>query len=275
MSTSAFGRAKAISIEQFKRDARVKVFMGSDVVGVRGVRGDCGEFNSVVRRRMLFAAFNSADWIAFAVLTYPNEFPTDGLTVKNHIDLFKRRLEYQHPGIAWMWGIEFQTRGAVHLNFLFDRFVDKDWLSQTWFDVVGSGDDKHLRAGTKIQFCTSTDEASGYMAARYSAKKDAQKIIPQGFNALGRWWGIKRGLVSPVATKLDLVNSEIVSSVRTLRKVVEKKVHPRTVQPVRGDVKRKRKVKRKPVYFLHSGLKGFTIYRGAKLAEQIISCSSD
>ena len=265
----------AVGITSFKRDAVVKCYLNNSRARERksSKRSTIKEFSSRSRSRLLFTAFNaSCEWLAFGVLTYPNEFPMDGKVVKRHINLFRKRL--QERGIILFWAIEFQVRGAVHVNFLLDSFLLKDELSRIWFEIVGSGDEKHLRAGTQIAFAKSSGQASGYMAACYSADKSKQKEIPAEFQNIGRWWGAPRGLVKPVSQDIMLLY-DAMPKVRALRKFTEKSIKPRKVQPMRDEKKRKRKVKRKVTRFLHGGLQGFKVFKGSKVAQRLTGDNQD
>jgi len=48
-------------------------------------------------------------------------------------------------------------------------FLARQWLSRAWYQIVGSDDPRHLRAGTQVQRCKSTRKALSY-AAKYVAK---------------------------------------------------------------------------------------------------------
>ncbi len=230
-----------------------------------------GSLSDQARSRLLFVAFNAeCDWLAFAVLTYPGEFPMSGDKVKRDVHTLLMRMEYTF-GAKWMWGLEFQERGAAHINLLIDRFVPKDWLSRAWYEVVGSEDPKHLAAGTRIEFCEGTAEAAGYMAAAYSAKKSKQKQVPAGFENVGRFWGSSRGLVRVEGQAIFPVDGQSIAMVRSLRKYTEKGVRVRRCQPMRDEGLRKRKVKRKPkLRHVHAGLSGFRSFKGSAVAKRLL-----
>jgi hypothetical protein len=261
---------QAVQITAFRRDAQVKCFLASSVVGRVTKRGKVVSFSDRSRSRLLFTAFNaSCDWLAFAVLTYPAEFPTDGHKVKRDIDALCKWLRRDY-GAKILWGIEFQTRGAPHINLLSDSFIPKGELGMRWFQIVGSGDFKHLLAGTRIEECRSSSHAAGYIAAAYSAKKSEQKTVPPGFENVGRFWGASRGLVRPVKEEIFLVDDAL-PKVRALRRFTEKQVKARRCQPSRDEKLRLRKVKRKPsLRHLHAGLSGFKSFHGASIAERLL-----
>ena len=61
------------------------------------------------------------------------------------------------------------------------------WVSRTWYDVVGSGDLRHYRAGTRVEVIESWQKVCGYAAKRYLSKKE---FLPQLQNKPGRFWGV-------------------------------------------------------------------------------------
>lgn len=92
----------------------------------------------------------------FLTLTYPKEFPT-GRDSKRDLKAFRKRLERAYPGFDWaIWLQEAQRRGAphYHLPIAFKETIDigkfRAWVSENWYEVVGSGDIKHLKAGTRV-----------------------------------------------------------------------------------------------------------------------------
>ena len=264
---------KAIQISAFRRDAVTKVWCGASR-NKREVekRGVISEFSDRSRGRLLFTAFNSVvDWLGYAVLTYPLEFPNDGRKVKRDIDALCKWLVREF-GAKFIWGIEFQERGAPHINLLVDQFIPKGAFGWRWFEIVGSGDPKHLVAGTRIEFCRSTEQAAGYMAAAYSAKKSAQKEVPEGFQNVGRFWGCSRGLVVAEREGIFLID-DAMPKVRALRKFTEKGIKPRKCQPMKDNNLRKRKVHRKPSSWLHRGLQGFKTFKGSEIAKRLIDSS--
>lgn len=254
----------------FPDACRVSIARGKVNHNPENVRGSVSGFSAKSRRRLLFASFNAwCEWFAFITLTYPADFPCDGLVVRKHRDNFLHRLCREHPGINYLWALEFQERGAPHFHLLVDRFVDLRWLSVAWFEVVGSADEKHLRAGTSVQLVSCRKQGGAYMAKSYSSKIE-QKEVPADYLSVGRFWGSSRDLVVAIRAQAFDDVSEMQGTMRALRKFVEKSLRPKKSQPEREGVKRKRKVKRKRTSFLHRGLQGFTIYGGAKIAERLL-----
>jgi hypothetical protein len=175
----------------------------SYAVGYGDFVPDCGktainEFTRDSRRRLAFVASNTG--VAFVVmvtLTYPADFPADGLIVKQHFKRFKDSLLRRYSA-DYLWCLEFQKRGAPHYHILIDNpgpLDDRLWVSRRWFDVVGSGDHKHLLAGTRVERLRSKEGGKRYVV-KYASKM-RQKKVPDGYANVGRFWGHSRN-VKPI-----------------------------------------------------------------------------
>ncbi|HEY8902172.1 MAG TPA: hypothetical protein VIM48_00605, partial [Chthoniobacterales bacterium] len=131
------------------------------------------------------------------------------------LDVLKKWLQRRIHGILGIWFLEFQKRGAPHFHFLLDadlrsygetvlrrrsgklRGHSKDTyetqadceadVAAAWFRIVGSGDEKHLRAGVSWEVLESEEAAMKY-AAQHAAKPH-QKVVPLEYQAVGRFWG--------------------------------------------------------------------------------------
>jgi len=149
--------------------------------------------------------FASVDRVALSksllvTLTYPRSFPTDTST--------SRRTSTRFPSV-WRGlsdfvrdlKLEYQQR-APTLSLGSDGvpFLARQWLSRAWYQIVGSDDPRHLRAGTQVQRCKSTRKALSY-AAKYVAKISTCAPVQH----VGRFWGIvgRRHLHSVVQWPLD------------------------------------------------------------------------
>lgn len=137
-----------------------------------------------------------AEYSVMVTLTYPCGYPSDGRTVKEHLRRFLQeyRRECYRSGCderAWsaFWFLEFQGRGAPHFHIFATDGVRKEWVSQTWFRIVGSEDLRHLRAGTKIESIREGRRGIVSYAAKYAAKNE-QKQVPEDYEHVGRFWGV-------------------------------------------------------------------------------------
>jgi hypothetical protein len=150
-------------------------------------------FSKRSARRLRFVIRNSENlWKAFLTLTYPADFPCDGRKTKKQLNAFLQYL--RRKDIKFTWVLEFQSRGAPHYHLIVSDFIHKYDLSQVWYRIVGSGDEKHLKAGTGIEAIKSKGHLYGYLS-NYIKKLD-QKTPPEGFENVGRFWGSSRKLLT-------------------------------------------------------------------------------
>lgn len=143
-------------------------------------------------------------------LTYPADFPNDGLRVKRNLgallDWFRRR------GIEYFWIIEWQDRGAPHFHgfltgpkfddqgsFVRNSFVGKAELAAAWNRIVSAdrpeylGDPAHLEHGTFYEIIEDQYKLASYYTTYM--KKLEQKTVPPGYESVGRYWGYSRSLM--------------------------------------------------------------------------------
>jgi len=157
----------------------------------------------------------NAVYSLFGTLTYPSDYPTDGREVKRHLANFIKRLRRQcyktmrpdeYGSWSVFWFLEFQQRGAPHFHFFCTHSpvptksgyedrpeqpieLARKWMAKAWFECVGSGDEKHLRAGTQLDYFRTGRAGTISYASKY-ARKQEQKRIPEGFSEIGRFWGV-------------------------------------------------------------------------------------
>ena len=156
-----------------------------------GKRGKISGFTSSSRRRLMqtLAKTIKDQKPIFITLTYPKEWPSDPKTWKKHLQNFIKRLVYKYPGSSGFWKLEPQYRGAPHYHMLIWGVSYFDLLCFTglaWFNVVKSGDLKHLQAGTRVEEIRSWKGVRSY-ASKYLGKKI--EGLP-GWDEVGRFWGI-------------------------------------------------------------------------------------
>jgi len=156
----------------------------------------------------------------FATLTYPREWPGSWSLWKRHLDTWTKRVRRKLPRAAVVWKLEPQVRGAPHFHLIIVgvHFLAKEWLSRSWYEVVGSNDPKHLDAGTNIQAVLSHRGVLAY-AAKYTAKH--QELPASWQDGVGRWWGVYgRANLGIVWEWVGLEQWEYFAAVRTLRHLV-------------------------------------------------------
>ena len=187
--------------------------------GPGGIRGRVQVFSRGARRRMLrlLATLLRASVPLFVTLTYPGIFPDQPAEYKGHWRAWVKRLRRRWPGAALVWRLEFQRRGAPHFHaFVWGVSFGEllEFTGQSWFEVVGSGDDRHLRAGTRVEKIRDWRGASSY-ASKYLSKVDGEIVA-----GVGRWWGIenREGLPFAVAVVVSLSHQEAQTLLRYWRR---------------------------------------------------------
>ena len=189
---------------------------GREPVG-GGVRGEITGLSRQARRRMLLVSRNCDCLFAEVTLTYPGAFPCEGRLVKYHV---KRLLqELRRHGLAGLWFLEFQERGAPHFHLFVDGFVDRAWLAFTWYGIVGSEDERHLEAGTEVSRIRKPHAAAVYVA-KYAAKM-AQKSVPLQYRSVGRFWGRFGGLKVRAVELFTARAGDVIAQVRLVRRLYE------------------------------------------------------
>jgi hypothetical protein len=164
-------------------------------------RGKVIGFSRQSRRRLLALVhqvnFESLGYLPkFITLTYPAAFPADYRIVQRHMEAFHHAFERKYGKRFCIWKREFQLRGAphIHLMVFIPDYVDRDWVAQSWYRIVGSGDPAHLLAGTQVRAVESVGHCMAYVA-KYIAKvcDDAWDMA-----GTGRWWGVRNKALAPI-----------------------------------------------------------------------------
>lgn len=135
----------------------------------------------------------------FLTLTYPADFSTDGKLTKKHLHNMKQWLKRR--GVAGIWFLEFQRRGAAHYHIFLDRYPTGGVVAvaNAWYKIVGSGDPKHLAwhlgelSGRPCLEYMRKPHAASWYASKYATKAE-QKVVPESYKDVGRFWGNWGGL---------------------------------------------------------------------------------
>jgi hypothetical protein len=177
--------------------------------GPGGRRGRIKMFSRASARRLARYILSLDEPPAlFATLTYPARYSTPQ-EAKVHMHTFSKRFRRKFPSCWFVWHLEPQRRGAPHFHLAMGGPLPRlawfrRWISLAWYQVVGSGDERHYRAGTNVEKVTSHRGLVAYLC-KYLAKP--VETLPEGWQTPGRWWGIVgRGNLPPrpcVIAKLD------------------------------------------------------------------------
>lgn len=155
-----------------------------------GIRGKVAGFSFASRRRLMrvIAKIPRKILPLFITLTYPGEFSKNDRIWKRNIDVFGKRWMREFPNSFIVWKLELQERGApdIHLLVWGVKLSRKlmDWVSLSWYQVVGSGDPRHLAAGTRCEKIDSQRGAFAYVS-KYTTKMERPE-----YQEMGRAWGI-------------------------------------------------------------------------------------
>lgn len=210
--------------------SRVKTGLGGAVGG--GARGIVTGFSSASRRRLmrLIASLERGERPIFVTMTYPDIFSSDLAGWKRDIDVFGKRLARNSPEASFLWRIEFKERKsgqsagkiAPHFHLLVYGAAYRDllgWVPGAWWSVVGSGNEDHLRVGTRVERIHSWGGIMRYVG-KYLAKEED---YPEGWS--GRVWGVigRERLPWAVEVIISLTDDQSIKLVRLGRKMIKAK----------------------------------------------------
>lgn len=203
------------TVSFFRNDVKITRHCRNSGKSSLASRGEIKTLSRKSRARLLHLIKNMPVSLPVMVtLTYPGEYPYDGKIVKGHLDTFIKWLKYH--GVKYgIWWLEFQERGAPHFHMFISDHIDHRYVAAAWYKIVGSGNLAHLKAGTRVEAVRNAD--SGYSYALAYSQKVQQKIVPAGFENVGRFWG-KWG----IDVKPDIVVQGPLSTIAPLVRLTRK-----------------------------------------------------
>jgi len=189
----------------------------------RGDRKKIKYLSKRARARLAFVALATpVEFESLITLTYPAAAPIDGLTVKHNLRTLLKALERAY-GCNYLWVIEFQARGAPHFHIVTEvtdiTEVDRIWLATTWTRCIGFGELPFRKSGldqaeaTEAGKCVRVhchpkawenirEKEGGRHYMVKEATKTRQKIVPEAYSNVGRFWGCSREVterIEPIA----------------------------------------------------------------------------
>lgn len=222
MSLYDYDPGPIVGVQVYRNDVRV-VRRGLHHPGNKDKtpkRGTIRMLSRKSRKRLAFVANNTnVRFVTMVTLTYPKEYPTDGKTVKRHLNAFLTWIRRRFDRPSYLWFLEFQKRGAPHVHLLLDyplpytvnqRNDIRHDVSRRWYKIVGSGDEKHARAGTRVERIRKPDGAARY-CLKYAYKTE-QKWVPPRYQNVGRFWGCSRD-VAPTEPRVIPMDEATVRAV--------------------------------------------------------------
>lgn len=202
-----------------------------------GGRGQVRKFSNASRRRLMYK-LGKVDRRAvplFLTLTYPDQFSDDYKKWARDIDTFRKR--FKRKGWGAVWRKEFKKRKsgenvgkiAPHFHLLVwgaDYAELLLWASRAWYEIVGSGDERHLLAGTRVEKLRSARAVRGYVG-KYIGKEDQEDLeaIAVELGSLGRMWGVINEDLIPWAGSIvyEFTLPEAVKLLRLMRRYMRMK----------------------------------------------------
>jgi hypothetical protein len=193
------------------------------------VAGDITDFSEGSRRRLmrLIASTVRDERPIFVTLTLPDQFSAEISDWKRYVDVFGKRFRRAFPEAGFVWRIEFKERKsgssvgsiAPHYHLLIwgvDLIGFREWVSNAWYLVVGSGSSDHLAAGVQSQRIRRWGGTMRYVS-KYIAKTE---VAPEGWS--GRSWGVvgRRQIPWAVEVVIELPDRVAVLATRLFRKMM-------------------------------------------------------
>jgi len=197
--------------EQIKNNSGIKYIQSGNLFIVKSVcnlapkifdqcRGKVVGFSPSSGRRMRrYLRECTSNYVHMVTLTYPGEYPSDGAAVKEHLRRFLQEVRREVARSSFIlsgtkpfsafWFLEFQARGAPHFHIFLNYCPDKDWVASQWYEIVNSEDIRHFHAGTRTELLRHGRAGTISYASKY-ANKCEQKVVPEGYENVGRFWGV-------------------------------------------------------------------------------------
>ena len=167
----------------------VKVSRGGSPAVGGGKRGAVSGRSAQSRKRFLdklhqirHEAFERS---GFLTVTYPDDIEPTPAKVGRDLDCFAERLRRKYPTVGVLWSKEFQYRkSGEHPGKIFPHFhmlilnvplVEMEWVKRAWFEVVGSTDENHYKAGVRIERVSGSKQAIAYVS-KYVSKDELAEV---------------------------------------------------------------------------------------------------
>ena len=171
-----------------------------------------------------------SEYGVFITLTYPYGHGFDGERAKRDLAaMLKRMRRYTHSDAVWhdyssFWFLEFQERGSIHFHIFSTHRFPKELIANWWYEIVGSDDERHRRAGTRIEKIKAGKHGICAYASKYAAKQ-CQKSVPESFGFVGRFWGVsgRRDTMSAVTwvEAADALGKSVQRQLKRINNLVE------------------------------------------------------
>lgn len=196
----------------------------------RGKRGSITSFSKRSRVAMIETLgrviWSESSKPLFITLTYPLEKVPSLHESYDDLKKFVQMCKRKWPAFCGIWKKELQPNtGNPHFHLLIWGVGFRSaltWVRRYWYKAVGSGLEKHLRAGTNVNPVTSPGNLMGYFS-KYMTKLESVETGEK----TGRWWGKISAKLIPLATgqEIHVTEEAYNSALRIYRKMNEKRLH--------------------------------------------------
>lgn len=211
LSRAVYFEKKARYDVSYQINVYADMFQAHALVSPAGKRGKANKrklkgFSNESRHRMIEFLAKVVDVPdLFVTMTYSDDVAQDWfLKIKDHMELFRKQLEYHYPTVRAVWRLELVTRksGAFYGQFV-PHWHMLVWLPKdtpperkakiledngqlwrnAWHKITHSTDENHLaKYGVQVTECKSRKHAYSY-CSKYLAKTEFESI------EVGRRWG--------------------------------------------------------------------------------------
>ncbi len=160
--------AQAQTILKQQRAAQLKAAHEAYLARTGGIRRQVGLTSKAARKvkRAVRLIAHTRKYNAFVTLTFGQWVP-DHATAKRLLSLWFRRLNRKYGRVPYVWVAELQGRGAIHFHVYAGRWIDKNWLNESWNAVVNS---EAIARGQMPQPLTPNVRGGKSTKGRYMAK---------------------------------------------------------------------------------------------------------
>jgi hypothetical protein len=213
-------------------------------------RGDIKLLSKKSLSRLAFLVMNSpVKFSSLMTLTYGVDYPVNGKQVKENLNRFLVYAKRRYGLFDYLWFLEFQRRGAPHVHICTTlpqpSTIGRAWFAHTWTNISVKEDrfystmDRKKRSLAASCFKVHNHRSAWERTkkpdglARYVVKyalKPQQKIVPDEYRNVGRFWGCSRNVRPREIATVDVSEEEIREYLQRLEQdVARRDILPRRI----------------------------------------------
>jgi hypothetical protein len=174
-----------------------------------GIRTKIHDFSKGSRWRFMqkIGMIDKTTLPLFITLTYPDDYANTKEDWARHMDNLGKR--FTRRGWGAIIRKEFVRRkSGVNVGKIVPHFHLLVWgasyyeivhyIQWAWYRIVKSGDERHLRAGTRVEYLRSWRGVISYVS-KYMAKLNEEDLLQEYPEGVGRFWSVVNEKVIPWA----------------------------------------------------------------------------